>query len=133
MDDSMIGAILLAHLAGDYLLQNDWMANEKTKRWLPAIVHGLVYSLPFLLITQSPWALLVIAGTHIVIDRFRLAKHFIWASNQIVPRGFRYSWSEAKANAGYSASKPAWMSTWLMVIVDNSIHLLINTAAITWL
>ncbi|MFF4948809.1 DUF3307 domain-containing protein [Streptomyces chattanoogensis] len=26
---------LLAHLAGDYLIQSDWMATEKVKRWGP--------------------------------------------------------------------------------------------------
>lgn len=130
----MIGlGIILAHLAGDYLLQNDWMAKNKTSRWLPALVHGAVYTLPYILVTQSPLALLVIGGTHVVIDRFRLAKHFIWAVNQIGPRSGRYSWSEAKANGGYSADKPVWMSTWLMIVVDNSIHLLINTAAVVWL
>ncbi|MBT2390812.1 DUF3307 domain-containing protein [Streptomyces sp. ISL-1] len=30
---------LLAHLAGDYLIQSDWMATEKVKRWWPAVVH----------------------------------------------------------------------------------------------
>jgi hypothetical protein len=44
---------LLAHLAGDYLLQSDWMATQKVRRWWPAVVHGLTYLLPFLLITRS--------------------------------------------------------------------------------
>jgi hypothetical protein len=54
---------LLAHLAGDYLIQSDWMATEKVKRWWPAVVHGTTYGLPFLLITQSPAALAVIGCT----------------------------------------------------------------------
>lgn len=125
--------IVLAHLVGDYLLQNDYLANEKTKRWKPAVIHGVLYTVPFAFITQSWAALLVICVTHIVIDRLRLAKHFIWAVNQIAPKGFRYSWTEARDNAGYTAAKPAWMSVWLMIIVDNTIHLLINSAAIVWL
>lgn len=125
--------IILAHLVGDYILQNDWMANEKTKRWLPAIVHGLIYTIPYTLITQSIPALVVISVTHMVIDRYRLVKPLVWAINQLVPKKNRYSWAEAKANGGYSADKPAWMSTWLMIIVDNTIHLCINAAAIYWL
>ena len=74
----LFGAILLAHLVGDYLLQSHWMATEKTKHWWPALAHGITYTLPYLFITQSPLALLVIAGTHIVIDRYRLAKHLVW-------------------------------------------------------
>jgi hypothetical protein len=112
--------ILLAHLVGDYIIQSHWMATQKT-------------SLPYLLVTQSPLALLLIAGTHIVIDRFRLAKHLMWFKNQIGPKAFRPSWAEAKDNAGYSASTPAWMAVWLMIIADNTLHLLINTAAVIWL
>lgn len=67
--------IVLAHLVGDYVIQSHWMATEKTKHWLPAIVHGVTYTLPHALITQSPLALVVIGGTHIIIDRFRLARH----------------------------------------------------------
>lgn len=124
--------ILLAHLVGDYIIQSHWMACEKTKRWWPAIAHGLTYTLPYMLITQSPVALAVIAGTHIIIDRFRLAKHLVWAKNQLAPKAFRPVWADAKAT-GYTSETPAWMSVWLMIIADNTIHLLINTAAIVWL
>lgn len=135
----MVGlGILLAHLVGDYIFQDDAMALKKTTSWRWAIYHALTYSLPYILLfvlLQAPlwpavaaWA--IIAGTHAVIDRYRLAKHVIWGRNQLVPRSFRYPWSEAKDNAGYSAGKPVWMSTWLMIIVDNSIHLVINTVAI---
>ena len=44
---------LLCHLVADYWLQNDWMATNKKKKWFPAIVHGFIYTLPFLLLTHS--------------------------------------------------------------------------------
>ncbi len=125
--------IILAHLVGDYLLQTHWMATQKTERWAPAVVHGIVYTLPYALVTQSPWALLIIAGTHIVIDRFRLAKHVMWFKNQFAPKAHRPTWGEAKANAGYPANTPALLSVWLMIVADNTLHLLINTAAVIWL
>jgi Protein of unknown function (DUF3307) len=128
----LIGA-LIAHLVGDYLLQSHWMATEKVKRWWPAIVHGVVYTLPFLFVTQSPLALLVIAGTHAVIDRYRLAKHFGWLKNQLGPRWSRPSFSDAMSNGGYNAQTPVWLSTWLMVVTDNTLHILINFAAVLWL
>jgi hypothetical protein len=34
---SVMVGVLLAHLVGDYLLQSDWMAAEKTKRWWPPV------------------------------------------------------------------------------------------------
>lgn len=127
----MIG-ILLAHLVGDYLIQSHWMATEKTKRWWPAIAHGVTYGLPFLLVTQSPAALAVIVVTHIVIDRYRLARHVVWLKNQLGPASHRPSWADASAT-GYPSSTPPWLSVWLLIIADNTLHLLINVAAVTWL
>lgn len=127
-----IAAILLAHLVGDYVLQSDWMANEKTKSWWPAIAHGLTYTLPFLLITQSIPALLVIAVTHIIIDRFRLAKQLVFIKNFIAPKRAWPTWEDSKAT-GYPSKTPVWMATWLMIIADNCAHILINLAAILWL
>ena len=124
--------IVLAHLVGDYLLQSHWMATEKTQRWLPAIAHGVTYTLPYALLTQSPLALIVIGGTHIIIDRYRLARHIAWFKNQLGPKRTRPRWADAKAT-GYPSDTPAWLSAWLMIIADNTIHLLINTAAILWL
>ena len=60
---------LLAHLAGDYVLQSDWMAREKTSRIAVALAHALCYSLPFLFLRPSLAAWLVIVGTHATIDR----------------------------------------------------------------
>ena len=61
---------LIVHALGDYFLQSDWMASDKTSKKIAALVHALTYTLPFLFLTCSPMALLVIAGTHFVIDQF---------------------------------------------------------------
>jgi hypothetical protein len=124
----VIGAVLLAHLVGDYLLQSHWMATEKTRRWWPATVHGITYTLPFLLVTQSVLALSIIAVTHIVIDRYRLAKYVVWLKNQMAPHAFRPSHSAT----GYPDEVPVWMAVWLMILADNVLHLLINVAAVRW-
>jgi hypothetical protein len=124
--------IVLAHLVGDYLLQSDWMASEKTKRWWPAVAHAVTYGLPFLLVTRSPLALLVIVGTHAVIDRYRLARHVCWAKNFLAPPGSNPPWAQCAAT-GYGPDKPVWMAVWLMIIADNTMHLAINAAAVAWL
>jgi hypothetical protein len=118
---------IVAHLVGDYILQSDWMVREKGSSTLAATVHVIFYTLPFLLITQSPAALAIIAGTHFVIDRWRLARFVIWAKNRPWP-GSR-PWSECR-KTGYPPELPAWMATWLMILVDNILHILINGAAI---
>jgi hypothetical protein len=124
--------LVLAHAAGDYLLQSDWMATEKTKRWWPAVVHAGTYGIPFLVLVPSVWSWLVIVGTHAVIDRYRLARHVVWAKNQLAPAGARPSWEESKGN-GYPADRPVWLTTWLLIIADNTIHVAINLAAVIYL
>ena len=133
MDIAFSGfGILLAHLVGDYLLQSHWMACEKTKRWWPAVAHAATYTVPYVFVTQSVWALLTIGVTHAVIDRYRLAKHVVWFKNQLAPKSFRPAWADSKGT-GYPSDTPLWMSTWLMIIADNTLHLLINTASVVWL
>lgn len=121
--------IVLAHLVGDYLIQSHWMAVEKVNRWWPAIAHGLTYTLPYALVTQSLVALAVIAGSHIVIDRYRLAKHVVWLKNLAAPKAYR----APHTATGYPEDTPPWLAVWLLIIADNTIHLLINTAAVMWL
>lgn len=120
----------LAHLVGDYVIQNHWMANTKTQRWWPAVVHGVTYTLPFVLITQSIVALAVIAGTHIVIDHWRLARYVVWFRNALAPRGWR---APIASPTGTVVSAPDWLAVWLLFIADNVLHALINVAAVVWL
>jgi hypothetical protein len=129
----MLFGLIAAHFVGDYVLQSHWMATEKVKRWWPAIVHGAVYTLPFIFVTQSIPALLVIGGTHVLIDHWRLAKYVNWAKNQIGPKDSRPSFEEAMANGGFAASTPVWLSSFLLFVVDNTMHFLINAGAVLWL
>ncbi len=76
---------LICHAIGDYILQSEWMANQKTKSHIPALCHALFYSIPFLLLRPSWLALFVIISTHFVIDRFRLARFVCWLKNWLCP------------------------------------------------
>lgn len=109
---------LLAHLVGDYVLQSHWMATKKTEQWLPAVLHGITYTLPFLLLTRSVAALLVICVSHIIIDHYRLAK--------VVARIKNWTWTDS----GYPDGTPDWLWVWLMIITDNTMHLVINHFAL---
>ncbi|MFJ5984273.1 DUF3307 domain-containing protein [Lentzea sp. NPDC092896] len=123
----------LAHFVGDYVLQSHWMATSKTSSWLPAIVHAITYGVPFLFVTQNLVAVAVIVGTHAVIDRYRLARYLVWLKNFSGPRGSNPSWSACSAT-GYPPETPAWLAVGLMIVVDNTLHILINsvTIAATW-
>lgn len=122
---------LILHLIGDYLTQSDWMAQNKTKSTWAAFCHATVYSLPFALVASlNAW--LVIWGTHLLIDRFRLARYVVYAKNWLAPRSHWHPWSECSAT-GYHKDAPPWLSVWLMIAADNTLHLAINYASITHL
>ncbi|MDT3399890.1 DUF3307 domain-containing protein [Streptomyces sp. B1866] len=124
--------ILLAHLVGDFVLQSAWMAEEKIKRWLPAVLHGLLYGLPFLFLTRSPVALALIAGTHIVLDRYRAARYLVWLRNLLAPAGRRPAWAEARTNYGSPLNISRGLARALLIVTDNTVHLSINFAALAW-
>lgn len=123
---------LVAHAVGDYVLQSDWMANTKTRRSVAALAHVATYVLPFLLLTRAPAALAFIAGSHFIIDRWRLARYVVWVKNFIAPRGSNPPWSECTAT-GYPPDRPPWMAVWLLIIADNVMHIICNAVALRWL
>lgn len=123
---------LFCHALGDYFFQSDWMAREKTKRWMPALIHAGVYGLAFLMLNPSPPALAVIVLSHALIDRLRLARYPVWAKNLLAPRMDWAEWKDCAAT-GYPDNKPAWMAVWLLIIADNLMHVAINAAALRWM
>jgi hypothetical protein len=123
---------ILTHLVGDYLLQSHWMAQEKTKQSLAAGVHAASYTLPFVFLTRNPAALAFICLTHFVIDRFRLARWLVWLKN-----GYMFSTSphylhvhHKPTGTGYRDDVPPWLAVWLLIIADNTIHLICNGVAL---
>ena len=120
---------LILHLVGDYVTQSDWMAVNKNKHTWPAFCHASLYSLPFFLIGSAP-AVAVIFVSHFFIDRFRLVRYVIFAKNHLGPTW--HPWSEC-STTGFHKSTPEWLATWLMIIVDATIHLGCNYCALRWL
>jgi hypothetical protein len=150
---------IVAHLVGDYLTQSHWMAMDKTKRNLAAAVHAVFYFVPFWFLSPSKSAIAVIVGTHFLIDRYRLARFVVFAKNFLAPRdsviritmpntgeiqgeGGSYTqlqirrnwpkWEDAQAT-GYPSDVPPWLSFWLLIIADNTLHILINGLALHYL
>lgn len=118
---------LLAHLVGDYLLQTHHEAMEKTNSWLPAATHAGKYTAAFLPLTRNPKTLAVIGGTHMVLDHYRLAKHVNFLRNQVAPKEYR---STSLENAGSPDMVPGGLAMALMIVTDNTIHMLINEWAL---
>lgn len=120
---------LLLHLWSDYITQTDDMAINKTKDVKFAILHGFIYTLPFLLLTQSILSLTLIFLTHVIIDRFRLAKYVIFYKNKLSNKNL--DWSECDDETGFVKSRPKYITFWLMIIVDNTLHLTLNFIILT--
>lgn len=121
---------LILHLIGDYVTQTEKMATSKTNSTLWASLHAFIYTAPFTLITQSAPALILIFITHLLIDRFRLARYVIFIKNKVTDINLK--WSDC-SGTGYHKNTPAWLSVWLMIIVDNAMHLSINYLCIKYL
>lgn len=113
---------LLCHLVSDYWLQNDWMALNKKKNFFVALLHGFIYTLPFLLLTNSTTALLVIWLSHAFIDHTDV----VCFLNRIKNWNFR-------TVDGFAVNRPPFITIWLLIIQDNILHLCINYICLKWL
>lgn len=121
---------LLLHLVGDYLTQTHWMASRKRHFIGAAWIHAVVYSLPFLLLTASWSAIAVILFSHFLIDWLGLARYVVFAKNWLTSP--HLTWINCE-DTGYPYETPVWLSFWLLIIADNTLHLLCNYAALRWL
>lgn len=148
---------LLAHVFGDYFLQTDWMALNKSKKSFNCLVHVLIYTSCFLFLTVSWKALLVIGATHFILDRYHVVlRRLIWWKNHF-PVGyppFQYCDSTgyyddspyntkpfANLNAidkhlmenWYGKPRHFFITIWIYIILDNFLHLTINYFALKYL
>ena len=124
---------IIAHFIGDFLLQNHWMTANKTKRWIPAIIHSFFYTLPFIpLCTQNPFTLFIIMSTHAIEDRYYLIKHFIAWKNRIgnCQKIGLLKFNDIDEDTGAVEGTPDWIAKPMLWIQDNVLHLLINGLAI---
>lgn len=120
--------LLIGHLVGDWMLQNDWMARGKHQRlFTPAIfVHCVIYTLTLLLTlwiatantatnppangTPPPPYLtffLVIFVSHWIIDAGNLAHHWVrfWRQSRLL---------------------------FVRIMVDQTLHVLVLAAFMEW-
>lgn len=123
---------LLCHAVGDYVLQSDWMATNKTKQLLPALVHCWLYTCVFVLLGATFTAFLCIFLAHFFIDYYRLARYVIWLKNQIAPTAVTKPWRECSLT-GFPSDRPEWLTVWLLIIVDNTMHVVCNALALKYL
>lgn len=102
----MISA-LVGHLVGDYLLQNDYLAQGKKQSHLTCIAHCIIWTLCVTLFAGwwVWWIPPVLFATHFIQDRWGLVGWYMRVMGQ-----------------SKFASPP--MAPWSMIVVDNTLHIL---------
>jgi hypothetical protein len=106
----LLAWLFAGHLAGDYLLQNSWMAMNKNKELLPLLIHSFIYTLAIALFSLMGGGmkipgLIIIFLSHVVLDQ----------------RGFVKWWARKITQ---SNDVP-----WLITMLDQSWHIVILAAA----
>lgn len=117
-----LAGMLIGHMVGDFLLQNDWMARNKAQNSWICLLHATIWTIMVLAFSDVPlgyfehdvptfavvhiWLL----GTHFFIDRFGLARYWMRMMEQ---EQFR--------------TGPC--APWSTIVVDNTLHLLTIWAA----
>lgn len=96
---------IYAHLIGDYILQNDWMALNKKTSTKHCLVHIFCYMIPFLWCGLTPLQLFAIALQHFAIDR----------------TNFVFWFMKVKGQEKF-ATGPC--SPWSIIVLDNILHIL---------
>ena len=104
---------IYAHLIGDFIIQNDWMALNKKKSWFHCAVHVLTYMIPFLWCELSWLQLGLIALQHYAIDRTNFVMWFMVAKGQ-----------------DKFAGPPC--APWSIIVVDNILHILWIAAVVAY-
>jgi hypothetical protein len=103
-------ALLCGHLVGDFILQNDYLALNKTRAHFPCLVHCLLYTLAVFLFAfpfLHPLACLPIFVLHYPLDRYALARR----------------WMLHVSRQQQFATGPC--APWSVIVVDNTFHLVV--------
>ena len=126
------GYQILCHLVGDYFLQSEWMVRNKKQSVVVASVHGLVYTLPFLLLDITLLQYLVIAFSHAVIDRWgeNIIGSIIKTKNLISPKSGRVNNPNVY---GFPEGTPDYIQFFVVVAIDNTLHILCNALVLSYL
>jgi hypothetical protein len=73
----------IAHIVGDYLLQNDWMALHKGRKtpygfkWQSLVSHSLLYGFPFLIAFMDIYVYIVVVFLHGIVDYFPVTSEWL--------------------------------------------------------
>lgn len=128
--------MLLGHLAGDYIFQNEWLALNKGKNtkigWLATIIHCVIYTLcvcTFMWNFNYIWIVAVFLS-HFPIDKFGLAELYMTKvkgyglKQYINDVNLNTKWVFMENTKGHQMIKGGFTAI-VYVITDNTLHLIL--------
>jgi hypothetical protein len=119
--------LLLGHLVGDYLLQTEWMAQNKAKNtlegWLAAIVHCVAYTgaVCFLMWKFDWYWWIAVFFSHFFIDKFALGYYYLKFLKGLDTYAYKSVGEYNELRAGFNAV--------IYTITDNTMHLVLMWGA----
>lgn len=131
--------LVMGHLIGDYILQNNWMAQRKGAHYFPCIVHCLIYTTVVTATTTlNPWWALVVFLSHFPIDKYSLADKWLEAYGgrslqRYLARGhldvpnmmITDNMSEPIPMRDNYIRLRAGFTTFVYIMVDNTMHMML--------
>ena len=118
---TLFEGLLIAHVLGDWIFQTEWQAENKARQWLPLLVHVLIYHAIVLAVLLFGFglrsvsvlvAVVVLAVIHVILDRRSFT---IW-----LMRSLRITVNREPER-------------WLLLAVDQSLHLITLAGAAVYL
>ena len=126
--------LVLSHFIGDFILQSHYIAERKLKNFLVCVLHVLLYIIPFYFLVSANWKFLfVVAAAHLLIDFFRVAEYLSWIKNVlfnpkilILDKAELHRYNLQNCKFGYPKDVPEHVAFWLMIAVDQILHVSTN-------
>ncbi len=63
--------LVLCHLIGDYVLQDDYLAQHKGRNWYVLFAHCVIYLVPFYCFFGFVWQLIPVFVLHFIVDALK--------------------------------------------------------------
>lgn len=128
--------LLLGHLVGDYLFQNNWMAQRKGAHLLPCVVHCVFYTLTVCVFTSgSPWWAACVFLSHFPVDRWSLADKWLRliggrSITEYLENGHEGvpAFESSRQRDNYVVLRGGFSSL-VYAVADNTLHLLLMVLA----
>jgi hypothetical protein len=117
--------LLLGHLIGDYLLQNDWMALNKKKRLGVAALHSAIWTASVITLVPELLGLIPILAvfvSHLLLDATDVVDRWLH-----LIRGRSYARARAYTEANHPELHQRFYIAYtalVQAVADNTLHLL---------